>query len=121
MKQRLGELETQFFAYIQMRRMRAVRLGDLTGSPLGISADQARKLLSRLARGCMIARVQKGPLPRPATLAARWKVEPGHEALLLLKFVSSQLVKLRIGMRIAALIFKRYLPMFPSDLAGVSK
>jgi predicted transcriptional regulator of viral defense system len=82
MKQRLGRLETQFFAYIQMRRVRTVRLGDLTGSPLGITADQERKLLSRLARADMIARVQRGLYLVPSRLPLGGKWSP-DEALAL--------------------------------------
>ena len=29
MKQKLGRIETQFFAYVQMRQIRTVRTGDL--------------------------------------------------------------------------------------------
>lgn len=74
MKQGLGKLETQFFAYTQMRRLRTVRLGDLAGSPLGITADQERKLLSRLARAGMIARVQRGLylVPPRLPLGGKW-------------------------------------------------
>lgn len=32
MKRNLGTLETQFFAYIQMRKLRMVRAGDLVHS-----------------------------------------------------------------------------------------
>ncbi|MBM4323731.1 MAG: hypothetical protein FJ115_09260 [Deltaproteobacteria bacterium] len=60
MKQRLGRIETQFFAYVQMRQKRTIRAGDLTSSVLRLSPDQERKLLSRLARGGLIARVQQG-------------------------------------------------------------
>ena len=60
MKRRLGEMGTQFFAYVQMRQMRMVRTGDLVGSVLRFSPDQERKLLSRMARGGLIARVRQG-------------------------------------------------------------
>ena len=60
MKQKLGKIETQFFAYIQMRQKRTVRAGDLVASVLHLSPDQERKLLSRLARGGLIARVRQG-------------------------------------------------------------
>jgi hypothetical protein len=50
-KEALGRLEAQFFAYYaQMRKLRTVGGGDLSGSMLGLTADQERKLLSRLAR-----------------------------------------------------------------------
>jgi predicted transcriptional regulator of viral defense system len=60
MKQKLGRIETQFFAYVQMRQIRTVRAGDLAASVLRLSPDQERKLLSRLARGGLIARVRQG-------------------------------------------------------------
>src|SRR3990172_6286510 len=60
MKERLGRLEAQFFAYAQMRKLRTVRRGDLSGSMLRLTPDQERKLLSRLARARLIARVRRG-------------------------------------------------------------
>lgn len=60
MKEKLGRIETQFFAYVQMRQMRMVRTGDLVSSVLRLSPDQERKLLSRLARGGLIARLWQG-------------------------------------------------------------
>jgi predicted transcriptional regulator of viral defense system len=75
MKQKLGRIETQFFAYIQMRQIRTVRAGDLAASVLHLSPDQERKLLSRLARGGLIARVRQGlylvPLRLP--LGGTWR------------------------------------------------
>lgn len=59
MKKRLGRLETQFFAYMQMRKLRTVASGDLQ-RPLQLSAKQERELLSRLARGGLIALVRRG-------------------------------------------------------------
>ena len=60
MKRALGNLETQFFAYAQMRKLRVVRTGDLVHSILRLNPDQERKLLSRLSRGGLIARVRQG-------------------------------------------------------------
>ena len=60
MKRALGNLETQFFAYAQMRKLHVVRTGDLVHSVLRLNADQERKLLSRLSRGGLIARVRQG-------------------------------------------------------------
>jgi predicted transcriptional regulator of viral defense system len=59
MKQRMGRLERQMFAYLQLRGTTTVRTGDLVG-PLRLSAVQERKLLSRLAKAKWIARVQRG-------------------------------------------------------------
>jgi len=53
-------MEAQFLAYAQMRRLRTVRLGDLARTMLQLTADQERKLLSRLSRKRMIARVRRG-------------------------------------------------------------
>jgi predicted transcriptional regulator of viral defense system len=53
-------MEAQFLAYVQMRRLRTVRLGDLARTMLQLTADQERKLLSRLSRKRMIARVRRG-------------------------------------------------------------
>jgi predicted transcriptional regulator of viral defense system len=59
MKTRLGRQETLLLAYVQMRKLRTVRSGDLTG-PLQLSRDQERELFRRLARGGLIARVRPG-------------------------------------------------------------
>lgn len=73
MKQKLGRLETQFFAYVQMRRLRTVRLGSLKAA-LDLSPDQERKLFSRLSRAGMIARVQRGLylVPERLPLGGKW-------------------------------------------------
>ena len=60
MKESIGRMEAQFLAYAQMRRLRTVRLGDLARTMLQLTADQERKLLSRLSRKRMIARVRRG-------------------------------------------------------------
>jgi len=59
MKQTLGKLERQLFAYAQMRGLRTLRTGDLTKA-LGISAKQESKLFTRLSQGGMIAQVRRG-------------------------------------------------------------
>ncbi len=59
MKRKLGNLERQLFAYTQLRNLRELRTGDLTG-PLQISRKQERELLNRLAKAGMIARVRRG-------------------------------------------------------------
>ena len=51
----LGTLESQFFAYAQMRRLEMVRSGELVDA-LDITPQQERELLSRLARRRLIAR-----------------------------------------------------------------
>lgn len=74
MKKQLGDLETQFFAYVQMRKLSIVRSGDLTSSLLGLTSDQERKLLSRLSRGGLIARVRQGLylVPPQLPLGGAW-------------------------------------------------
>lgn len=73
MKKRLGRLETQFFAYTQMRKLRVVRPGDIAGA-LELSPDQERNLFSRLATAGMIARVQRGLylVPERLPLGGKW-------------------------------------------------
>jgi predicted transcriptional regulator of viral defense system len=63
----LGALETQFFAYAQMRRLQTVRLGELA-SPLRLSEVQERRLLSQLARKGLIVRVIRGLYLVPSRL-----------------------------------------------------
>ena len=57
MKRNLGTLEAQFFAYVQMRKLKTVRAGELVASILNLTPEQERKLLSRLSRGGLIPRV----------------------------------------------------------------
>lgn len=59
MKKRLGRLEAQFFAYIQMRKMRLVRAGEIHQA-LGLTKAQEIELFRRLTRGRIIARVRPG-------------------------------------------------------------
>lgn len=73
MKRNLGPLETLLFAFVQMRALRALRTGDLTG-PLKMSAKQERELFSRMARGRLIAKVRRGLylVPPRLPLGGRW-------------------------------------------------
>jgi predicted transcriptional regulator of viral defense system len=66
-KRRLGQQETQFLAYLQVRGQRTVRAGELTG-PLRLTRAQEGALLRRLARGGLIARVRPGLYLVPARL-----------------------------------------------------
>ena len=75
MKRNLGPLETQVFAYVQMRKLRTVRRGDLT-QPLQITSRQEAKVLSRLAQAGMIARVWRGEYLFPARLPLGGKWSP---------------------------------------------
>lgn len=67
MKKKLGQQEIQLLAYLQLRKLRTVRTGDLTG-PLQISRDQERELFRRMSRGGLIARVRPGLYLAPAQL-----------------------------------------------------
>jgi predicted transcriptional regulator of viral defense system len=53
-------LEAQLLAFVQMRKLSTVRRGDLVAPPLRMTPDQERKLLSRLSRAGLIARVWRG-------------------------------------------------------------
>jgi predicted transcriptional regulator of viral defense system len=55
----LTESETRFFGYTQSQRRNPVRTGELVDR-LGLTAEQERKLLSRLSRRKLIARVRRG-------------------------------------------------------------
>lgn len=74
MKKNLGDLEAQFFAYVQMREQRVVRAGDLVKSVLRLTPEQERKLLSRLSQGGLIARVRQGLylVPPQLPLGGAW-------------------------------------------------
>lgn len=73
MKRTLGLLETRLFAYVQMRKLRKLAIGDLRG-PLRISAKQERELLSRLSRSGLIAQVRRGLylVPERLPLGGKW-------------------------------------------------
>jgi len=78
MKQTLGNLERQLFAYAQMRGLRSLRTGDLTKA-LGISAKQESKLFTRLSKGRMIAQVRRGLylVPERLPLGGGWSPDEG--------------------------------------------
>ncbi len=67
MKKNLGQQETQLLAYLQLRKLRTVRTGELTG-PLKITREQERELFRRMSRGGLIARVRPGLYLVPALL-----------------------------------------------------
>lgn len=78
MKKRLGQLEQQLFAFVQFRKLRTLRTGDLSG-PLQITSKQERELLSRLSRAGMIAPVRRGLylVPDRLPLGGRWGPDEG--------------------------------------------
>lgn len=81
MRRGLGQLETTLFAYIQMRALTTVRMGELR-APLKLSAIQERNLLSRLARAGLIARVWRGLYLVPPRLPLGGKWSPSEAAAL---------------------------------------
>lgn len=78
MKKRLGRLEQQLFAFVQLRKLRTLRTGDLSG-PLQITTKQERELLSRLSRAGMIAQVRRGLylVPERLPLGGLWSPDEG--------------------------------------------
>lgn len=77
MARQLGELESRLLAYVQMRKLRQVRVGELAG-PLLLSAVQERELLRRMARAKMITRVWRGLylVPPRLPLGGVWGPDP---------------------------------------------
>ncbi len=63
----------QLLAYIQMRKRRTVKTGELL-DPLQLSRDQERELFRRMARGGLIARVRPGLylVPEQLPLGGSW-------------------------------------------------
>jgi predicted transcriptional regulator of viral defense system len=84
-KTRLGRQEAQLLAYVQMRKKRTVRSGELRAA-LRLTAAQERELFRRLARGGLIARVRPGLylVPPRLPLGGSWSPDEGEalEALL---------------------------------------
>jgi predicted transcriptional regulator of viral defense system len=72
-KMKLGRQEMQMLAYLQMRKRRIVKTGELTG-PLQLSRDQERELFRRMARGGLIVRVRPGLylVPEQLPLGGSW-------------------------------------------------
>jgi predicted transcriptional regulator of viral defense system len=73
----LGRIQAQFFAYVQMRRLRTVRSGELVHA-WDITPQQERELFSRLARRSLIARVRRGLYLVPPRLPPGGKWSPGE-------------------------------------------
>lgn len=78
MKKRLGRLEQQLLAYVQLRKLRTLRKGDISGA-LQITTKQERELLSRLSRAGMIAQVRRGLylVPERLPLGGLWSPDEG--------------------------------------------
>ena len=76
------------FAYVQLRGLSTVRVGELRG-PLRLSAIQERKLLNRLAKAGLIVRVWRGLYLVPPRLPLGGKWSP-NEALALSTLMANQ-------------------------------
>jgi predicted transcriptional regulator of viral defense system len=73
----LGPLETQFLAYAQSRSRPSVATGEFVNA-LGWTPDQERRVLSRLARKGIIARVRPGLYLVPPRLPPGGRWSPGE-------------------------------------------
>jgi predicted transcriptional regulator of viral defense system len=73
----LGKFESQLIAYVQMRRLKTVRTGELARA-LGVTLQQERELFSRLARRNLIARVRRGLYLVPSRLPPGGKWSPSE-------------------------------------------
>jgi predicted transcriptional regulator of viral defense system len=73
----LGKIESQLFAYVQMRGLQTVRTGELLRA-LDITPQQERELLSRLARRSLIVRVRRGLYLVPPRLPPGGKWSPSE-------------------------------------------
>ena len=81
MKRRLGELEQRVLAYAQFRKLTVVRFGELR-SVLHLTAEQERKVFSRLARGGTIVRLKRGVYLVPPSLPLSGVWSPGEAVIL---------------------------------------
>jgi predicted transcriptional regulator of viral defense system len=70
-------MESQFFAYVQLRQLSQVRVGEIARA-LGLSQTQEAELFRRLLRGGLIARVRPGLflVPDKLPLGGVWSPEP---------------------------------------------
>ena len=80
-KDRLGKLEQLFLSYAQLKRLSAIRTGELR-SALALTALQEKKVLSRLARGGVISRLRRGVHLFPPRLPVGGVWTPGEYLIL---------------------------------------
>ena len=71
----LGKIQSQLFAYVQMRRLQTVCTGELV-RVLDITPQQERQLLSRSGSLQPDRMGSSGPVPRTVTVATGREVEP---------------------------------------------
>ena len=91
----LGKIQSQLFAYVQMRRLQTIRTGELVRA-LGITPQQERELLSRLARRNLIARVRRGLYLVPPRLPPGGQWSPS-EFLALTTLIEDQGGRYQVG------------------------
>ncbi len=77
----IGSLEIRCLAFTQRRAKRTLITGDLV-TGLGLTDDQERKVLSRLAKKGMIARVRRGLYITPTRLTGGGRWSPGEAVAL---------------------------------------
>jgi predicted transcriptional regulator of viral defense system len=77
----LGSLEMRCLAWAQRREKRTLETGDFVNA-LGLSVEQERKVLSRLAKKGMVARVRPGLYLTPDRLIAGGRWSPGENLAL---------------------------------------
>lgn len=80
-KDRLGRLEQRFLSYAQLQRLTTVRTGELR-STLALSALQEKRVLSRMARAGVIARLMRGVYLFPPRLPVGGVWSPGEYLIL---------------------------------------
>lgn len=84
----LGSLSSQFFAYVQLKRLDIVRTGEIAPI-LNISASQERDLFRRLSNSGWILRLKRGLYLVPPRIPAGGKYSPGV-ALILQKLMEEE-------------------------------
>ena len=77
----LGSLSSQFFAFIQLKNKDIIRTGEIAPA-LGISRDQERMLLFRLADSGWIVRLKRGVYLTPPKIPAGGNYGPGAALIL---------------------------------------
>ena len=80
-KDRLGKLEQRFLSYTQWKSLATVRCGELR-SVLNLDALQEKKVLSRMARAGVIARLKRGVYLFPSRLPISGLWNPGEYLVL---------------------------------------
>jgi predicted transcriptional regulator of viral defense system len=80
-KPQLGSLSSQFFAYVQLKKLDIVRTGEIAPI-LDISASQERDLYRRLSDSGWILRLKRGVYLVPPRIPAGGKYSPGVALIL---------------------------------------